>query len=450
MTEVLRVSDSCLSLDFPAVGGRDVVAQFDGGDLTSDAGLLLLRQAERRTGVVAAMSKAVVDRRDPSRVRHSVGDLFRERVFAIAAGYEDANDLDCLRHDPGLKVACEKRVSGRDVLGSQPTISRLENAVTSKDLYRMGMAKAERVIAQLPRKTRTVTLDVDAYDDPCHGQQQFEMFNGYYDEHCYLPLLFHVTGPDGGQRLVAEVLRPGNASYRVGLFGVLKRIVRLLRARFPRVRIKFRADSGFGNAEVLELCVKHDLKYVVGLSGNKRLHALSTPVQMDCAIKHTLTGDDTPEYGELEYKAGTWPHKRRVIVKCEVTQDKLNPRYVVTNLRGKPEAMYGFYCERGDRENRIKEMKLDLASDRMSCHRFLANQCRLMLHGAACVLMTALQEAAQGTRWASAQVSTLRVRLLKVAARVVETCRKIWFHLPTSYVDKEAWRQIHDRLCLAA
>ena len=409
----------------------------------------MLRQAERRTGVVQAMAEAVVDRRAPSRVRHSVADLFRERAFGIAAGYEDANDLDCLRHDPGLKVACDKRVSARDVLGSQPTISRLENAVTSKDLYRMGMAKAERVIAQLPRHTRRVTIDVDAFDDPCHGQQQFEMFNGYYDEHCYLPLLFHITGPDGVQRLVAEVLRPGNASYRAGLFGVLRRIVRLLRARFPRVRILFRADSGFGNGEVLAFCDKRALKYELGLPGNARLRVLSTPVQMDCAIKHTQMGDDTPEYGDFEYKAGSWPHKRRVVVKCEVTQGKLNPRYVVTNLTGKPEAIYRSYCERGDRENRIKEMKLDLAADRMSCRRFLANQCRLMFHGAACVLMTALQEAAQGTRWANAQVSTLRARLLKVAARVVETCRKIWFHLPSSYVDKEAWRQIHDRLCLA-
>jgi len=444
------VSDSCLSLDFPAVAGREVVAEFNGGDLTSDAGMLLLRQAERRTGVVKAMSGAVVDRRDPSRVRHCVADLFRERVFAISAGYEDANDLDDLREDPGLKVACEKRVSARDVLGSQPTISRLENAVSAKDLYRMGMAKARCVIAQLPSNTRTVTVDVDAFDDPCHGQQQFEEFNGYYDEHCYLPLLFHVTGPDRVQRLVAEVLRPGNASYRVGLSSVLRRIVRLLRARFPGASILFRADSGFGNAEVLAFCQKHGLKYVLGLSGNARLTALSTPVQMDCAIKHWQMADDTPEYGEFEYKASTWPHKRRVVVKCEVTQGKLNPRYVVTNLAGKPKAIYRLYCARGDRENRIKEMKLDLSAGRMSCHRFLANQCRLMFHAAACVLMGVLQEAAEGTRWADAQVSTLRARLLKVAARVVETCRKIWFHLPTSYVDKEAWLRIHDRLCFGA
>lgn len=427
-----------------------MVAQFDGGDLTSDAGMLLLREAERRTGVVKGMAKAVADRRDPSRVRHSVSDLFRERAFAIAAGYEDANDLDDLREDPGLKVACEKRVSAREVLGSQPTISRLENAVSARDLYRMGMAKARCVIDQLPRKTHTVVVDVDAFDDPCHGQQQLEMFNGYYDEHCYLPLVFHITGPDRVQRLVAEVLRPGNASYQVGLFSTLRRIVRLLRERFSQVRIILRTDSGFGNAEVLKFCGKHGLGYVLGLKGNNRVHALSTAVQMDSAIKHTLMGDDTPEYGEVAYKAGSWPHRERVVVKCEVTQDKLNPRYVVTNLPGSPKAIYRLYCARGNRENRIEGMKRDLSADRMSCHRFLANQCRLLLHGAACVLMTALQEAAKGTRWAEAQVSTLRLRLLKVAARVVETCRRIQFHLPSSYVDKEAWSQIHRRLCAGA
>ncbi len=443
------MSDSILSLEFPAVCGRGVVAEFDGGDLTSDAGMLLLRQAEGRVGVLKGMASAVEDRRDASRVRHTIAELFRERVFAIASGYEDANDLDDLREDPGLKVACEKRVTAREVLGSQPTISRLENAVSARDLYRMGMAKARSVIDQLPRKTRTVMVDVDAFDDPCHGQQQFEMFNGYYDKHCYLPLLFHITGPDRVQRLVAEILRPGNASYRVGLFSVLRRIVCLLRERFPLVSIILRADSGFGHADVIAFCEERGLGYVLGLAGNRRLHALSTAVQMDCAIKHSLMEDDTPEYGDFEYKAGTWPHRRRVVVKCEVTLGKLNPRYVVTNLAGRPKAIYRLYCARGDRENRIKEMKLDLAAGRTSCHRFLANQCRLLLHGAACVLMTALQEAAQGTRWADAQVSTIRARLLKVAARVVETCRRIWFHLPTSYVDKEAWLQIHRRLCLS-
>lgn len=442
--------NSLPSLAFPAVAGRTVVAAFDGGDLTSDAGLLLVSQADRRLGMSEALGSAIRDSRDATKVRHRLLDLIRERVLAIALGYEDANDLDELREDPALKVACEHRPTAKGVLGSQPTLSRLENSVDSKDLLRMATALAERVISQLPAQTRSVIIDVDATDDPCHGQQEFEQFNAYYDAHCYLPLLFHVTGPDGVQRLVASVLRPGQASYKVGLFGVLKRLVKLLRRRIPGVRLILRADSGFGNAEVLAFCERHDVHYVLGLAGNKRLHVLSTAVQMDAAIKHTVHGDDEPEYGETGYKAGSWPHKRRVVVKVEVTQEKLNARFVVTDLKGSARAVYRFYCRRGDLENRIKEVKVGLSSGRTSCHRFLANQCRLIWHTAACVLMGALQEAARGTRWADAQVGTLRLRLLKVAARVVESCRRIRFYLPSHYVDRDVWQQMHRKLCLGA
>lgn len=444
------MTNSSPSLEFPAVAGRQVVAGFDGGDLTSDGGLLLLREAERQVGVIAAMADAIVDRRDASRVRHGMRSLVGERVYAIAAGYEDANDLDDLREDPGLKVACGLRPTASGVLGSQPTMSRLENSVRRADLLRMGKVLAERVIAQLPADTRSVAIDVDAWDDPCHGQQQFEEFNGHYDEHCYLPLVFYVTGPDGRQRLAVSLLRPGTASYKVGLYAVLRRLIALLRARFPGLRIVFRADSGFGNGDVIEFCEAHDVRYVLGLPTNKRLEVLSTSVQMDSAIKHWLKRDDTPEYGEFEYKAKVWSRVRRVVVKCEVTQGKLNPRYVVTDLNGRPMAIYRFYCARGDRENRIKEFKLDLSSGRMSCHRFLANQCRMLWHVAACVLMQVLQQAAKGTRWADAQIGTLRLRLLKVAARVVESCRRICFHLPTRYVDREVWSHVHRKLCLGA
>lgn len=441
------MDDSSLALQFPSVGRREVVARFDGGDLTSDAGLLLVCAADRQIGLTEALAAAVRDRRDPRRVRHSVRDLIGERVFAIAAGYEDGNDLNALRDDPGLKVACGQLPASADVLGSQPTISRLENGVSRKDLYRMAMALAERVIAQLPASTHSVVIDVDATDDPCHGQQQFQQFNAHYDSHCYLPLLVYVTGPDRVQRLAASVLRPGCASYKVGLFGTLRRVVRLLRQRFAHLRIILRADSGFGNAEVLAFCEKHDLRYVVGLGGNPRLWTLSTPIQMDTAIKHSLLGDERFEYGEFDYKAGPWPRKRRVVVKAEVTMDRVNPRYVVTDLPGKPEAIYKYYCARGDRENRIKEYKLDLASGRTSCHRFLANQCRLLWHLAANVLMVALQEAARGTRWAKAQVGTLRLRLMKVAARVMQSYRRIVFHLPTHYVDRQTWQHVYRHLC---
>ena len=448
------MDDSRRDLLFPAVEGRDVVARFDGGDLTSDAGLVLVRQADRRVGLTQALADAITDRRQQSKVAHQKETLVRERVFAIVQGYEDANDLDSLREDPVLKAACEQRPEEAGVLGSQPTMSRLENAVRRADVYRMGFALARCVVGQLPEHTRTVVMDVDATEDPCHGQQEFKEFNAYYDSHCYLPLQVYVTGPDGVQRVAVSLLRPGKASYEDGLFGVLRRLTGLLRARFPGVRVILRADSGFGNAKVLAFCHAHKLSYVLCVAGNRRLHALSTAVQMDSAVKHTSRFCDTPEYAQVRYKAGTWAKRERVVVKVEVTVDKLhpskpklNPRYIVTDLQGGPQAVYAFYCARGDRENRIKESKLDLYSGRTSCHRFLANQCRLTWHTGAQVLVQALQEAASGTRWAKAQAGTLRVRLLKVAARVVTSCRRIWLHLPTCYPEQDVWRRIHDRLC---
>lgn len=446
------MDDSCLDLAFPAVHGKMVNVKFDGGDLTSDAGLLLVRQADRSIGLTKAMARCVTDGRQKAKVEHRLDEILRERVFAIACGYEDANDLDTLRFDPALKLACERRPQSDPPLASQPTISRMENGLRARDLLAMGMVLAERVVAQLPVDTRSVTLDVDATDDPCHGQQEFEFFNRYYDTHCYLPLHLYVTGPDKRQRLLASLLRPGNASYRLGLFGILERAIALLQARFPGLRITLRADAGFGCADVIAFCEDHDLRYVLGLSSNRRLAVLSTPVQMRAAVRHGKhgfdgwTGDECRLFDEFGYKADTWPHSRRVIAKVEVTRDKLNPRYVVTDLSGTPQKVYGFYCERGDRENRIKELKLDLASGRTSCHRFLANQGRLLLHTAACILLQTIQEAAAGTGWAQAQIATLQLRLLKVAARVVESCRRIWLHLPTCYPNQTIWNHLHQRL----
>lgn len=439
---------SPLSLSFPAVAHRQVIARFDGGDLTSDAGVALLAAADRRAGVTASLAAAITDRRDPAKVEHPLLDLLRERVYAIAQGYEDANDLDRLRHDPALKVACGRLPQTGDALGSQPTLSRLENAVTPRELRAMALALAQSVVAQLPVGTTAVVLDVDATDDPCHGQQQLECFNGFYDAHCYLPLLLYVTGPDGRQRLLGALLRPGNAKGTKGLQTLLKWAARLLRARFPGVRILLRGDSGFGNATVLRWCHALGLGYRLCVAQNPVLQERSIPVQLDAALQATFprAGEDGQEFGEFLYRAGSWRRAERVIVKAEVTRGKLNPRFVVTSEDALPEAEYRHYCARGDRENRIKEFKLGLASGRTSCHRFWANQCRLLLHLAASVLMSVLQTALQGTVWAAAQVDTLRTRLLKIGGRVVESCRKVWLHLPTACPAQEIWLLLQQRL----
>jgi hypothetical protein len=443
------MGNSRVSLSLPAVAGREVLARFDGGDLSSDAGVVWLAAADQRTGICQAVAEAINDPRDPAKVQHPVLDLVRERVYAIALGYEDANDLDRLRQDPALKLACGRLPRTGEDLASQPTLSRLENAVTPRELHAMALQLARVVIAQLPADTRAVVLDVDATDDPCHGQQQFECFSGFYDVHCYLPLLLYVTGPDGQQRLVGTLLRPGNAKGTKGLGTMLKWAVRLLRERFPTVTIVLRGDSGFGNATVLRWCHALGIGYRLCVAQNAVLQERSIAVQMDAAVRATYprAGEDGQEFGEFRYQAGTWEQEERVIVKAEVTQGKLNPRFVVTSETAEPEAEYRAYCARGDRENRIKEFKLDLASGRTSCHRFWANQCRLLLHMAAYSLMSVVQTALQGTAWAAAQVSTLRTRLLKIAVRVVESCRKVWLHLPTACPVQEIWQLVYQRLC---
>jgi hypothetical protein len=444
--------NTSLTFDFPAVADKQVVACFDGGDITSDAGALLVSQADRKTGLIDALAEQVIDERQSAKVCHSVATLLRQRVIAIACGYEDANDFDTLAADPALKIACGRAPQSGHDLASQPTISRLENRVNRKDVYAMAMAIARCVVAQLPSKTKQVILDLDAYEDPCHGQQEFEFFNAHYDSHCYLPLAMFVTAEDGVQRLMGAILRSGKAG-QVGVRAIIRTAVGIVRERFPDVRIILRADAGFGNAAVLHLCESLEISYCLGLAGNNSLQTLSTPLQMRACCRYTfarkefLSQGQYREFGQFDYKAGTWQRKHHVVAKAEITQGALNSRYIVTDLyKRSPQRAYEFYCGRGDAENRIKEFKLDICAGRTSCHRFLANQFRVLLHVAASVLMSTLQEAAKGTEYAKAQVSTLRLRLLKLGARVVETTRRIWLHLCTSYPSQQAWHKVYAAL----
>lgn len=442
---------TCLDLDFPSVSGKQVTARFDGGDITSNSGVLLLQQADRRLGLISNIASAIVDKRQRSKISFDLVTLLRERIFAIAVGSEDANDLDTLRCDPALKLACGRAPSEADLAG-QPTFSRLENGVCVRDMLRVGKAIAGQVVAQLPASTRRVILDVDAMEDPCHGQQEFEGFNAYYDSHCYLPLLLYVTDETGRQYLLSVVLRPGKCAPTAGVIGLVRQAVHLLRGRFGDIEIVLRADSGFGCNKVLRFCRNLGLRFLLGLPTNRRVRTLATSILMDACIKYSQLkympkAPICREFGTIDYKAGTWSHKETVVVKAEVTQAELNPRYVVTDLPcSDPEAIYALYCERGDRENRIKEFKLDMFGGRTSCHRFLANQFRVLLHAAAMVLMEVVQRAVGGTGLAKAQAGTLRLKLLKVGARIVETCRRVWVHMSSSYPHKGIWQRAYAAL----
>ena len=442
------MTNSTNDLILPAIGKRDVILRFDGGDITSDAGLALLAAADTKLGVTAVLTQAFHDRRQAGKVAHKSAEIIAARVYGIAMGYEDGNDFDRWRHDPGLKHVCGRLPASGEPLMSQETLSRFEHAPNAKDLVRMGWALAELVIGQLDQKAGRIWIDVDPYDDPCHGQQELSLFNGHYDTRCYLPLALCITGDDGVQHLLGAVLRAGNAAAAKGLRSVLRGLVRRLRQQCPLAELILRADSAFGNASVLSWCAKLKIKYVLGLSRNNVLQGASIPVQMDTALKYGWEGDGCREFGEFFYEAKTWPKKERVIIKAAITQDTLNPRYVVTDLLAEtPEQIYALYCERGDRENRWKEFKLDLAAGRTSCTTFFANQTRLMWHLAAAVLCTAIRAAAAGTVWSSAQACTLRTRLFKIGAKIVESCRKIWWSLPTSCPVQSDWRKIYARLC---
>ena len=441
---------STTDLVFPFVSDKPVIARFDGGDITSDAGALLLAQADRKLSLCQSLAAGILDKRDLTKIAHTVDDLLRERIFAIALGYEDANDLDRLADDPALRAACGRPGSVRgaeDRLASQPTISRLENSVDSKDLLAMSMALAQTVVNQLPANTKRVVLDVDASEDPCHGQQEFEFFNAHYDSHCYLPLLLHITADGDRQRLIAAMLRPGRADSKTGLFGLLRRSIDLLRARFPRVQIILRADGGFGQADVIEFCTLGKLPFVLGLPTNARLKRLALPFEKDALEQATDKEETSRYYAEFDYKAGTWSASQRVVERIEIAGDVINARFVVTNMnRLSSQALYEFYCERGEQENRIKELKLDMASGRTSCHRFLANQFRLLLHTAASVLMCAIQEALAGTHLHNAQAGTIRLKILKVGAQAKESLRVLWLRLSSTFVNRDLWYLLYSRL----
>lgn len=433
------------------LGRKTIGASFDGGSLSSDAGLLLLREVDKKLGLTNRLAECIRDGRVRSKVKVTVAEMLCQRIMAIAAGYEDCNDHDTLKSDPMLKLASGRApITGGD-LASQPTLSRFENSISSTQLWRM-----EEVLLELfmsghrGSKVRRLIIDADATDDPAHGQQQFEFFHGFYDCHCFLPLLVYVTADDGEQELVASVLRAGNVHAGHRLVSVLKRIVPRLATQFPDAQIVFRGDAGMALPAVYDFCEDAGVDYVVSLAKNSRLLELGEGILRDARAIYEETGEKVRHFGEFLYAAQSWPRERRVVMKAEIVDKGENPRFVATNISDLAAAdLYDFYIDRGDVENRIKELKDDLLSGRTSCHLFLANQFRLILHSAAFVLMQALRKLLSGTEFADAQVSTLRTRLLKVGARVRETTRRIWLMMPTSYPLKELWMCVASRLGLA-
>ena len=442
---------------FPDLVAKPLVVTFDQAHASSDGGAVLLRAADRRLQLTTRMARCLTDARDPDRVTHALTDLVAQRIFGIACGYPDANDGDRLGDDPMQKLVLDRHPVEGHALASQPTVSRFENAVGPRALYRTGRELAAGVIARHRRRlrgrARRITIDLDVTDDPTHGAQQLTFFHGHYDTWCYLPLLAFLTFNDEAEQyLCAAVLRPGHAATTTGADGLLKRLIGLLREAFPGVRLRVRLDGGFAHPTLLAHLDSWRVEYVVAMAENAVLARHAEPWMTDVRRQVAATQETAHVYGETQYAARTWATARRVIIKAEVVHlDGRNPRdnarFVITNLRQSPQWIYEHvYCGRGEIENRIKELHHGLEIDRTSCSRFWANQLRVLLTAAAYVLMQELRLHAARTRYARAQVTTLRDRLLKIGARVVASARRYVLHLPRAFPDIRAWQTIARRL----
>jgi hypothetical protein len=419
-------------LVFSSICGKKVTAVFDDHRVTSDAGVLVLREVEQRIKLIDSLTDAIVDSRHPSYVRHEVWEMLAQRVFQIALGYEDANDCDDLKGDPALKIAAERHPVEDPDLASQPTISRLENMVTRKDLMRIAYALCDHFIASYKRRPKVIVIDMDCTTDVVHGEQQLRLFNAYDNEYCFKP--FHVYEGLSG-KLITAVLRPGKTPTTQEVMSVLKRVVKRLKEAWPKTKFLFRGDSHFQKPEVLDWLDSQGIFYVVGLAKNRVLQQRSEATLAEARKRFELCGRNVRRYTSFFYAAKTWSHPRRVILRAEASRRGVDPRYVVTNVSARPKLLYEkIYCPRGAVELMIKEHKRQLQSDRTSCHKFEANQFRLFLHSAAYILMHTLRSTLlTSTELACAQFDTIRLRLLKIGARVQVLKTKIVFHLPLSY-----------------
>lgn len=440
-------------VQFEDLFAKPVVAAMDLEHSSSDGGGLLLKAADERLGLTASLAASCRDRRQAGKRTHALVELLQQRVFGIALGHPDANDAKALAEDPIHKLLLGRDPIEGEALASQPTLSRFENAASARDLYRMAECLADKVIdrhrRRLGRRCRTITLDFDPTDDPTHGQQELSFFHGYYDTYCYLPLVGTLSFNDEvEQYLLCAVLRPGNSAAHVGLLAILGRVLAKLRKAFPKARLRVRLDGGFGAPAVLDFLDAAGVEYVVGLAATKPLQRRAHRALGTARRLFREQGETVSVFGDTLYKTKTtWPQRRRVIYKAEVVQlpgrePRDNVRFVVTNLSQRPEHVYRTYTDRGDPENRIKELKNDLAMDRTSCSRFFANQLRVLLTAAAYVLMQELRLQARRTECARAQVSTLRLRLLKLAAWVEVSVRRVVVHLPRSFPARAAWMRI--------
>ncbi len=438
---------------------KPVLAVFDSLQRSSDAGATLLGALDRRLGLTASMASCLDDRRCTYRVVHGVVELLRQRVYSIALGYADANDSHRVRHDPALQLACGRRSDDERGLGSQPTISRFEHSATGRELVKMERTLEDFVVQRLHRKhprARRIFIDLDPTVDPTHGQQPFAFFNGHYDTWCYLPMIGFVSVEgDPEQHLFHARLRAGVAKEAKGTILVLRRIVAKLRRVYRKCRICVRLDAGFAYPQIFELLDELRVEYMVAMGENTVLADLADRHMHAASVLTRAFDQTTTLYGHGEYQSRSWSRLRRAIFKAEVVHaegksDRRNARFVITNLRQSAESVWRLYCKRGDSENRIKELKLDLEMDRTSCTRFLPNQLRVTMTAIAMVLFQELRTLLRDTELHRASVATMRLRLLKVGATIKESVRRIVVSMSVHHAWKDLWRLVAERATAVA
>jgi hypothetical protein len=420
------------------MGRREIDVHFDGGEVSSDGGLLLLRQVERRLGLLKAVAEILPDPRSPLLVRHKTEQLLRQRVFGLCQGYEDLNDHDTLRNDLAIQTALDRDTAG----ASSPTLCRFENRADRAAAVATSRILVEQFIASFKDAPTELIFDFDATDDIVHGNQEGRFFSGYYDNYCFLPLYVFC-----GEQLLVAYLRPAKKDAALHAAAILKLLVTRLRQVWPQVRILFRGDSGFCRPLLMSWCERNAVDYLIGLAKNSRLHTLSADKYDSAAAAFKKTKIPQRHFGEFVYRAGSWSRERRVIVKAEHNAQGPNPRFVVTTLVNPPQELYERgYCARGEMENRIKECQLGLFADRTSCHLWWPNQFRLLLASLAYVLMERLRAIGlAGTELARAQVGTIRTRLLKVGAVIVRNTRRIRFFLSSAFPHQDAFHIVTRR-----
>jgi len=421
--------------EFPGFSGRKIEAKFEGGAVSSDGGILHLREIDQKLGLIEAVNKVLRDPRDPLQIIHPQLDLLRQRIYGLALGYEDLNDQNTLRHDPAWQTALNRM----DKLGSGPTLCRLENRVKRQAAVDIHKVILDKFIASHRRAPKELILDFDSTDDRVHGNQQGSAYHGYYGDWCFLPLYVFC-----GEQLLVSYLRPSNKNPARHAWAILSLLVKRLRMAWPQVKIILRADSGFSRWKIYRWCDKNNVHYIVGLAQNPAIKALAAPWMEQAEAEHKRTQEKVRLFCDITYGAQTWDRPRRVITKAEHLEKGSNPRFVVTNLEGDAQYLYDHvYCARGEMENRIKEQQLGLFADRTSCHAWWANQFRLLLSSLAYILIEGIRRLGlAGTPLAHAQVSTIRLKLLKIGAIIIRNTRRIRFLLSESYPYQDLFWQV--------